>query len=182
MFAASLANWRRCSGSWRNWQTRKVEGLVPARACWFNSSRAHFWNALQPFGHAGGFFYSIILPLDEMNRREFLSVSASAGALLLPESLRADQPPKASRKASHDEPQIRVLMAEADGSPLAKERAETLCARDMANDPLPQRITRAEGRARIVLPKESIQISLRLKVPGFGEVYCWADNEGKGYS
>jgi hypothetical protein len=29
-------------GSWRNWQTRKVEGLVPARACWFNSSRAHF--------------------------------------------------------------------------------------------------------------------------------------------
>ena len=28
------------SGSWRNWQTRKVEGLVPARACWFNSSRA----------------------------------------------------------------------------------------------------------------------------------------------
>ena len=28
-------------GSWRNWQTRKVEGLVPARACWFDSSRAH---------------------------------------------------------------------------------------------------------------------------------------------
>jgi hypothetical protein len=33
---------RRFMGSWRNWQTRKVEGLVPARACWFNSSRAHW--------------------------------------------------------------------------------------------------------------------------------------------
>lgn len=31
-------------GSWRNWQTRKVEGLVPARACWFDSSRAHLAN------------------------------------------------------------------------------------------------------------------------------------------
>src|SRR4051795_60921 len=117
-----------------------------------------------------------------MNRREFLNVSAGAGALLLPQSLRGDETGRPSRKAGRDEPQVRVLMVEADGSPLARERAETLCARDMANDPLPQRITRAEGRARIVLPKEPIQISLRLKVPGFGEVYCWADNEGKGYS
>jgi hypothetical protein len=31
-------------GSWRNWQTRKVEGLVPERVCWFKSSRAHFKN------------------------------------------------------------------------------------------------------------------------------------------
>lgn len=29
-------------GSWRNWQTRMLEGHVPARACWFDSSRAHF--------------------------------------------------------------------------------------------------------------------------------------------
>src|SRR5689334_2232609 len=36
-------------GSWRNWQTRKVEGLVPARACWFNSSRAQLIEkALRP--------------------------------------------------------------------------------------------------------------------------------------
>lgn len=37
-----LADIRSRMGSWRNWQTRKVEGLVPARACWFKSSRAHW--------------------------------------------------------------------------------------------------------------------------------------------
>lgn len=54
---------RDSKGSWRNWQTRKVEGLVPARACWFDSSRAHLAEgrganafrrelaaALKPFG------------------------------------------------------------------------------------------------------------------------------------
>ena len=35
-------------GSWRNWQTRKVEGLVPARACWFDSSRAHLVEGRAP--------------------------------------------------------------------------------------------------------------------------------------
>ena len=39
-----------------------------------------------------------------------------------------------------------------------------------------------KGRARIALPSEPIQLSLRLKVPGFGEIYCWADNGGKGYT
>ena len=34
-------------GPWRNWQTRMLEGHVPARACWFDSSRAHcFWSSL----------------------------------------------------------------------------------------------------------------------------------------
>ena len=63
-----------------------------------------------------------------------------------------------------------------------KERATTLCARDLANDPLPQHIAHAEGRARVTLAAEPIQLSLRLKVPGFGEIYCWADNGGKGYT
>src|SRR4029078_273586 len=67
-------------------------------------------------------------------------------------------------------------------SPLDEKRTDTLCARDMPNDPLPQHISRGKGRARIVLPDEPVQLSLRLKVPGFGEVYCWADNGGKGYT
>src|SRR5689334_9609322 len=136
----------------------------------------------QPFGSAEGFFCFHPWLRAEMNRRDFLSISAGAGALLLPSALRGEDSGRPARKTGNDEPQIRVLMAEADGSPLDKERAQTLCARDLANDPLPQRITRAEGRARIVLANEPIQISLRLKVPGFGEVYCWADNGGRGYS
>ena len=31
--------------AWRNWQTRQLEGLVPARACWFDPSRAHHIDA-----------------------------------------------------------------------------------------------------------------------------------------
>src|SRR3954471_2184630 len=118
-----------------------------------------------------------------MDRREFLAVSAAAGAFALPHALRAaERDSKPRLKSGRDEPQLRVVLTEADGSPLDKERAATLCVRDLANDPLPQHIVRAEGRARITLPSEPIELSLRLKVPGFGEIYCWADNAGKGYS
>ena len=81
-----------------------------------------------------------------------------------------------------DDPQIRVLMHEVDREPLDSERARTLIARDMANDPLPQPISIAEGRARITLPPEPIQLALRLDVPDFGEIYCFADNHGNGYT
>ncbi len=65
-----------------------------------------------------------------MDRREFLAASAAAGAFVLPHALRAaerDSKPKA--RSGRDEPQLRVVMTEADGSPLTKERAKTLCAR-----------------------------------------------------
>src|SRR5829696_3641492 len=118
-----------------------------------------------------------------MDRREFLAASAAAGALVLPCALRAaERGAKPKAKGSRDDPQLRVVLSEADASPLSKELATTLCARDLANDPLPQHIARAEGRARVTLPSEPIELSLRLKVPGFGEIYCWADNDGKGYT
>src|SRR5262252_1898551 len=50
-----------------------------------------------------------------------------------------------------DVPQIRVLMHESNGKPLDSERAHTLIARDLANDPLPQASAIAEGRSRIGL-------------------------------
>src|SRR4051794_12912514 len=112
-----------------------------------------------------------------MDRREFLATSsAAAGALMLPHAFRADErDSKPKVKSSRKDPQLRVVLSEADASPLAKEHTTTLCARDLANDLLPQRIAHADGRARIALPAEPIQVSLRLKVPGFGEIYCWAD-------
>ena len=80
-------------------------------------------------------------------------------------------------------PALRVTLHESDGSPLSPERAKLLHARDLHNDPLPQSIATAQGRARIELNKEEpIQLSCRLKVPGFGEVYCYADNDGAGYT
>src|SRR5262245_24332237 len=118
-----------------------------------------------------------------MDRREFLAASAAAGALALPSALRATETGKKSAgKSSSDEPQLRVILSEPDAWPLAKERATTLVARDLPSDPLPQRIVHAEGRARIVLASEPIQLSARLKVPDFGEIYCWADNGGQGYT
>jgi endo-1,4-beta-xylanase len=87
-----------------------------------------------------------------------------------------------SPEVEEDAPQLRVLLHEADGKPLEKDRRMTLHARDLENDPLPQAIATAEGRARVTLAAEPIQLSCRLKVPGFGEVYCYADNGGKGYN
>src|SRR3954471_6515189 len=81
-----------------------------------------------------------------------------------------------------DDPQIRVLLREFDLSPMDGERSRTLTARDLANDPLPQPVSSAGGRSRIALAPEPIQIAVRLKVPGFGEVNCFADNNGKGYT
>lgn len=120
------------------------------------------------------------MPID---RRHFMKLVPVAAGALCPELLAATQQDSPAASSNGDEPsQLRVLMTEVDGSPLDKERAATLCARDLANDPLPVKIAHASGRARIELPNQPVQLSLRLKVPGFGDVHCWADNDGKGYT
>lgn len=98
----------------------------------------------------------------------------------------ATEPPGAEAEAPvqdlRPEAEIRVLMHEADGSPSGSERIRSLIARDLPNDPLPQPIRKAEGRARVGLATEPLQLGLSLKVPGFGEVCCYADNHGQGYT
>ncbi len=110
------------------------------------------------------------------SRRQFLAqTAAAAAASCVPTAL--------GQSVTTGEPTtVRVLLHEADGKPLAPERAKRLHARDLVNDPLPQKIHSAEGRARIDLAKEPIQLSCQISVPGFGEVYCYADNDGKGYT
>jgi endo-1,4-beta-xylanase len=126
-------------------------------------------------------------------RRDFLrwSTAATAAAAFgqLPSfaqdtanTLGAEDAAAPSASLGKDTRYIRALAHESDGKPIDTERLKTLHARDLDNDPMPQPISMAEGRARVGLASEPIQLSMRLKVPGFGEVYCYADNEGKGYT
>lgn len=135
------------------------------------------------------------------NRRTFLSGAAALAATSVLGSCRTlsaaqtilsprvpttedEEPDDApAPKMSDGQPALRVMTAEADGRPLVSARMHTLHARDLHNDPLPQAIVHATGRARVALnSEEPIQLSARLNVPGFGEVYCYADNEGHGYT
>lgn len=77
---------------------------------------------------------------------------------------------------------LRVRLREADGKPLETDRARTITVRDLAGDPLPVGIDLSSGVATIELPGEPVQITLRLNILGFGEVYCYADNLGFGYA
>lgn len=122
-----------------------------------------------------------------LSRREFLRAAAMATAVAnLPvralaqtEALGAEE---ANAPALSNKSALRVALLEVDGKPLDAERIKTLHARDLANDPLPQAISTTAGGARIEIAREPVQLSVRLKVPGFGEVYCYADNEGRGYA
>ncbi|HTL30557.1 MAG TPA: endo-1,4-beta-xylanase [Tepidisphaeraceae bacterium] len=79
-------------------------------------------------------------------------------------------------------PHLRVMLKEADDSPLDPERLKLIHARDLPNDPIPVPIDELKGEALVGLAREPIQLCVRLKVPNFGEVYCFADNNGKGYT
>ena len=128
----------------------------------------------------------------QIPRRKFLQYSGIAAASSVlgqfpalaqnAEQLLGAEDSKSNTTLDKNAPQIRVLLHEADGKPLEHDRQTTLHARDLQNDPLPQAMATAEGRARIGLASEPIQLSAGLRVPGFGEVYCYADNNGKGYS
>ncbi len=126
-----------------------------------------------------------------IRRRRFFQETALATAALAAGSAHAkeitnlfgaEHPKPATQIALEESNQVRFTLREADGAPLSPERAATLTARDLPNDPMPQDIVLAEGRARIALAKEPLQFFVRLQVPGFGEVYCYAANADRGYT
>jgi GH35 family endo-1,4-beta-xylanase len=130
-----------------------------------------------------------------MNRRTFLKATATSiatsalsariarGVTPATEEARGlgAEDATAAKNASRG-PHLRVILQEADGSPLDHERARLLIARDMAGDAFPVPIDEQNGMSLVGLAKEPLQICVRLKVPNFGEVYCFADNDGKGYT
>ena len=140
---------------------------------------------------------------DGLPRRAFLKLTAAAAAGFplavrgqtapgepgglgaedaAPPALNDVEGPPAAEPSDRDAGYVRVLLRAPDGSPLDDARVKTLFARDLAGDPLPVKISFAEGRAHVALSAEPLQISVRLAVPGFGEVFCNADNGGKGYA
>jgi endo-1,4-beta-xylanase len=112
-----------------------------------------------------------------ISRRQFLqhTAAATATAAAMPACVFATPATTQSSK------QLRVTLVEADDSPLDLARLRTFHVRDLANDPLPVPITFEKNVAVVALPDEPVQLSCRLNVPNFGEVYCYADNNGRGY-
>jgi GH35 family endo-1,4-beta-xylanase len=132
-----------------------------------------------------------------MNRRDFLRTGAAAAAFAVGSRMalgakRPNAPAEEGIGLSPEDsfaernakkvPHLRVILKEADDSPLDPERLKLIHARDLPNDPIPVPIDELKGEALVGLAKEPIQICVRLKVPNFGEVYCFADNDGKGYT
>jgi hypothetical protein len=114
----------------------------------------------------------------DITRREFLrygAATATVAGLAVPFSAGAQD-------ASAEKASLRVLLRDPSGHPLDQTRVKTIIARDLAGDPLPQSITHDEGESRVALASEPLQLACRLEAPGFGEVYCYADNDGKGYT
>jgi endo-1,4-beta-xylanase len=114
----------------------------------------------------------------DISRRDFLYYGAAATAA----GLACDVPADAAPAQQMERRVLRVLVKDPAGKPLPEVHVKTIIARDLAGDPLPQTIKNLEGESRVVLAAEPLQLGCRLAVPGFGEVYCYADNEGKGYS
>jgi endo-1,4-beta-xylanase len=112
-----------------------------------------------------------------ISRRDFLyyGAAASAAGLAGSYSVKAQTQIPAGRV-------LRVILRDADGNPMPESKIKTIVARDMAGDPLPVNIQNKEGESLVSLGSEPLQLSCLLNVPGFGEVNCYADNEGKGYT
>jgi GH35 family endo-1,4-beta-xylanase len=104
-----------------------------------------------------------------LSRREFIGSSVVVAA-----GLAAGAPARGNS--------VSVIVRAPDGKPLDATRLKTFIARDLANDPLPLEFSPADGRCEIPVGGEPFQLACRLEVPGFGEVYCYADNGGHGYS
>jgi GH35 family endo-1,4-beta-xylanase len=113
---------------------------------------------------------------NNISRRDFLYYGAAAAATA---SLTS---PLTSAAQEVDAPSLQVMLHGVDGAPLESAQVKTIIARDLANDPLPQSISNTKGQSRVALAAEPLQLACRLAVPGFGEVFCYADNDQKGYS
>ena len=113
-----------------------------------------------------------------ISRRDFLYYGGAASAAGLTSSF-----PRGVETLSQavEKLILRVLLHGVDGAPLDAAKVETMIARELAGDPLPQDIHHVEGESHVTLAAEPLQLGCQLAVPGFGQVSCYADNDEKGY-
>ncbi len=119
----------------------------------------------------------------DISRRDFLYYGAAAAAAGWAGPLAADEEEPAPTPApAAGRPVLRVFLRRPDGKPLPERNVKSIIARDMAGDPLPQAIRHLEEETHVALADEPMQLSCQIAVPGFGEVNCYADNNGNGYT
>ncbi len=108
----------------------------------------------------------------EFNRREFISLASAAIAV-----------PAVSPVFAEVSSQIRCLAYDAEGQPLPPTALERFYLCDSLMRPITVAFETGSGEIRFVPPADkSFRIALPLTVPGFGEVFVYADDSGPGYT
>lgn len=84
--------------------------------------------------------------------------------------------------AAAGERMLKIIFTDPQGKPIPKFDLNRFCCRDLNDEPLTSKVTITDGEASIEMPTQPMQVSVMLKVPGFGEVAVYADNMGRGYT
>lgn len=119
-----------------------------------------------------------------LGRRALLRGAAAAGGAVVLGAQRtpaqdADRPPAEPRT----ERLLRIQVTDDTGNPLPKAALGSLHLVTLDYEPLFDDFAEvSDGLVVARLPKEPVQICLRYRVAGFGEVFCYADNQGKGFT
>lgn len=132
-----------------------------------------------------------------ITRREFgrrggvLAAGLAAGVLPADSSVRSTGAAEsASKKTAKGRPPLatsktrtlRVRMLDAAGKPMPKRRLETLYVADLHFEPERQRRNiQSDGTVEIEATIKRATLRARIPVPGFGDVWVTADNDGEGY-
>jgi GH35 family endo-1,4-beta-xylanase len=112
-----------------------------------------------------------------LNRREMLQALAIGSGVISGNQLFA-----AAAKASVAAPLARCTVLNVRGEPLGVEEFARFHTCDLLMRPFTMEPRFEPGEAAFQPPTEPFRIALPLTVPGFGQVFVYADNRGHGYT
>src|SRR3974377_2184168 len=108
------------------------------------------------------------------NRRQFLSAAAVA-----PMTVNAM---KVSARASMPEQPVRCIILDSQGDPVPLEQLQRFHICDLLSRPIPIDPALSKGQINFQPAPQPFRISLPLTVPGFGQVFLYADRRGEGHT